>query len=101
MPFCESEDCMLSGVSKAAAIHLGVYLAKACAPKIVVNSISPGLLDTEWSKGFTSEQFRMVEDSSALGKLADLEDCAKLAEELLLTRSITGQNIEVSAGFRL
>ena len=35
-------------VTKAAAIHLSKALAVICSPSIRVNSVSPGLLMTEW-----------------------------------------------------
>jgi NAD(P)-dependent dehydrogenase (short-subunit alcohol dehydrogenase family) len=35
-------------VTKAAAIHLSKSLAVICSPKIRVNSVSPGLLLTDW-----------------------------------------------------
>jgi len=89
---------MAYAVSTAAGIHLAASLAKACAPHITVNCISPGLLDTEWSKGFQQEHLEKIKKASALGRIPSLDDCADTAVMLLQSRSITGQNIEVSAG---
>ncbi|CAD6583791.1 MAG: hypothetical protein CYPHOPRED_002494 [Cyphobasidiales sp. Tagirdzhanova-0007] len=96
-----SGSSMAYAVSKAAAIHLAKSMAKACAPNITVNSVSPGVLATDWSKGFTEEQLSRNISANALGRLAELEDCAETVLTLLKGRSITGQNIEISAGFQM
>lgn len=77
-------------------------LAKACSSdKITVNSISPGVLKTDWSKSFSDKQLKDTISANSLGRLAELDDCAETIALLLNSKSITGKNIEVSAGYRL
>ena len=64
-------------VSKSATIHLAKSLAKACAPAMRVNSVSAGVMMTEWSKGFPEEQIKSTIEANALQKLAEVDDVAK------------------------
>ena len=43
-------------VTKAATVHLSKSLAVIAAPKIRVNTVSPGLLLTEWGMKFPEEK---------------------------------------------
>jgi NAD(P)-dependent dehydrogenase (short-subunit alcohol dehydrogenase family) len=43
-------------VTKAASIHLTKCLANICAPKIRFNSVSPGLMLTEWGLKFSEQK---------------------------------------------
>ena len=88
-------------MSKSAAIHLTASLAKACKPEIAVNCVYPGVLKTDWSKSFSEKQLSDTISANALGRLAELDDCAETIVMLLSTNSITGKNIEISAGYRL
>src|SRR6202022_4462738 len=45
-------------VTKAAAIHTSKCLAKALAPKIRVNTISPSMIKTEWSARFGEDKIK-------------------------------------------
>ncbi|KAK9893257.1 short chain dehydrogenase [Cystobasidium minutum MCA 4210] len=96
-----SGSSMAYAVSKAGAIHLTKSLAKACKPEITVNCVSPGVLKTDWSKSFSEAQLADTISANALGRLAELDDCAETILMLLQTKSVTGQNIEISAGYRL
>lgn len=87
-----------SAVSKAAGIHIAASLAKACAPEITVNSIAPGLLRTDWTKGVSEDRMEAAAKSTALGRLATAEDCAGVIIALLQNKGMTGQCIEISAG---
>lgn len=61
-------------VTKAAAIHLSKALAVICAPnKIRVNSVSPGLLLTEWGLAFGEEKIKKATDATKLKRLATVE----------------------------
>ena len=71
-------------------MHLTLCLAKACAPNIIVNSIAPGLLETDWATvAFSAERLEELKSMAALKRHPTLEDCAELACTLLTTRSIT------------
>lgn len=60
-------------VTKAAAIHLTKALAVICAPKIRFNSISPGLLLTEWGLKFGPEKIAAATEATKLKRLATVE----------------------------
>lgn len=88
-------------VSKAAAIHLTRCLALVCGPKVRCNSVSPGLLMTEWGQRFSESQIQSAVDKTTLGKLATIEDVADQVKTLALSRSMTGQNIVVDGGIAI
>jgi NAD(P)-dependent dehydrogenase (short-subunit alcohol dehydrogenase family) len=85
-------------VTKAAQIHLAKSLAVILAPKIRVNSISPGLLLTEWGLKFPESKRNAAINNTKLKRLATVEDVADQVRVLALSRSITGQNICIDGG---
>ncbi|KAK5711643.1 hypothetical protein LTR17_018278 [Elasticomyces elasticus] len=85
-------------VTKAAAIHLSKALAVICSPKIRVNSVSPGLLLTDWGLSFGEEKIEKATQATKLKRLATVEDVADQVRVLATTRSITGQNLVVDSG---
>jgi len=60
-------------VTKAAAIHLSKALAVICSPKIRVNSVSPGLLLTEWGMKFGPKKIEAATQATKLKRLATVE----------------------------
>lgn len=61
-------------VTKAAQIHLVKGLAVICGNKGVrVNSVSPGLLMTDWGKQFEEEKIQKAVEGTKLGRLAEVE----------------------------
>lgn len=60
-------------VTKSALIHLSKSLATICAPHIRVNSVSPGLLLTEWGMKFPEEKREAAREASKLKRLATIE----------------------------
>ena len=62
-------------VTKAAAIHLSRALAVIAGPNIRVNSISPGLLLTEWGMKFPEERREAARNATKLKRLATVEVC--------------------------
>lgn len=60
-------------VTKAAAIHLSKALATICSPKIRVNSVSPGLLLTDWGLSFGPEKIEKATKATKLQRLATVE----------------------------
>jgi len=86
-------------VTKAAQIHLAKGLAVICGESgIRVNSISPGLLLTEWGLKFGEEKIKKATDATKLKRLAQVEDVALQVRALALSGSITGQNVVVDCG---
>ncbi|CAK7566507.1 MAG: hypothetical protein SEPTF4163_004454 [Sporothrix epigloea] len=90
-------------VSKAAAIHLTRCLALVCGKKsgIRCNSVSPGLLMTEWGQRFSDDQIQEAVGKTVLGRVATVEDVAEQVKSLALSTSITGQNIVIDGGIAL
>jgi len=60
-------------VTKAAQIHLMKALAIIAAPHIRVNSISPGILLTDWGKRFPQSKIDAAVEKTKLNRLADVD----------------------------
>jgi len=89
-------------VTKAAQIHLAKSLAVICAPTgIRVNSVSPGLMLTEWGLMFGEEKIKAATESTRLGMLPTVKDVAAHVKTLALSQSTTGQNIVIDSGTSL
>ena len=97
-----SGSSMPYAVTKSAQIHLAKCLAVICGSSgIRVNSVSPGLLLTEWGQKFGEEKIKKNIGMTKLGRLAEVDDVAAQVRTLAESRSITGQNIVVDAGTSL
>lgn len=88
-------------VTKAAQIHLAKSLAVILAPKIRVNSVSPGLMLTEWGMKFPESKREAAKNNTKLKRLATVEDVADQIRTLALSRSATGQNLSIDGGSSL
>ncbi|KAF2088656.1 NAD(P)-binding protein [Saccharata proteae CBS 121410] len=88
-------------VTKAAQIHLAKSLAVICAPKIRVNSVSPGMLLTEWGLKFPASKREATIAKTQLQRLASVEDVALNVRTLVLSQSQTGQNVVLDCGSSL
>ncbi|KAK3724420.1 hypothetical protein LTR37_001044 [Vermiconidia calcicola] len=93
-----SGSSLAYSVTKAAQIHLSKALAQICAPKIRCNTVSPGLIMTEWGLRFSEEKINATRNNSKLKRLATVEDCADAVRMLATNKSMTGQNIVVESG---
>ncbi|KAF4766751.1 hypothetical protein N7455_005715 [Penicillium solitum] len=96
-----SGSSLAYAVTKAALIHLVRSLAVIAGPKIRVNSVAPGVLMTDWGQGFPAEKIKAVEEKNVLKRLATPEDVAEHVKFLSMSRSITGMNAVIDAGFSL
>jgi len=85
-------------VTKAAQIHLAKGLAVILAPRIRVNSVSPGMMLTEWGLKFPESKRQKAIDNTKLKRLATVEDVADQIRTLVLSRSVTGQNLCIDGG---
>ncbi len=65
-----------------------------------VNSVAPGFVDTDMTRGLNAEQRQQIERRSALRRLPDIDDVACAVEFLLGdgAKSITGTVLTVDAG---
>jgi NAD(P)-dependent dehydrogenase (short-subunit alcohol dehydrogenase family) len=94
--------------SKGAMVTMTLSLARALAPKIRVNAVCPGFIDTPWySKGMTEEEIdkrrQQIADRAPLKVASSAEDVAAATVFLASTaaRRITGETLLVDAGMHL
>ncbi|RMZ79598.1 hypothetical protein DV737_g3297, partial [Chaetothyriales sp. CBS 132003] len=88
-------------VTKAAEIHLTKGLATICGKSVRCNSVSPGLMMTEWGSQFPPEKIEGSKQKSLLKDLANVDDVAQQVKTLVLSKSITGQNIVMDCGIAI
>jgi 3-oxoacyl-[acyl-carrier protein] reductase len=92
--------------TKAAVDAISVVLSKELGPKkIRVNSLNPGMVETEGlhSVGFAESEFRrMVEAQTPLGRIAQPEDIARAAVFFASDDAgwVTGQTLILAGGQR-
>ena len=93
------------GASKAAIEALVRYLAVEFAPKIRVNAVSPGVVDTDALKHFPmrEEMLEHAEVSTPAGRLVTPEDVAGVVGFLTSPEAgmITGQTVVIDGGASL
>jgi len=86
-------------VAKAGLAHLTRCLAVALGPEILVNGVSPGMMEgTYMSQTLTPEQIEAFRAQVPLKRTPDLDDIAAQVVAFARTDSTTGQNIAVDAG---
>ena len=82
------------GTSKAGVVALARNCSEAFAPQIRINSIAPGLIDTEMpANSLTPEMRKRMIDATPLARIGEAHEMAELALFLLSERSsyTTGQ----------
>ena len=84
-------------VTKAAVHGMTKSLARALAPKIRVNCVAPGAVDTRWWKG-NEEKMRVIAGNLPLKRISTAEDVAQVIELLLTAVSMTGQIVLAENG---
>jgi 3-oxoacyl-[acyl-carrier protein] reductase len=91
--------------TKGAVDSITKSLAKELGPKkIRVNSINPGLIETEGTHAtglIEGDLYKKVEAETVLGRIGQPDDIAKVAIFLASDDSgwITGQTLQVSGGY--
>ncbi|KAF1979941.1 oxidoreductase ucpA [Bimuria novae-zelandiae CBS 107.79] len=93
-----SGSSLAYSVTKAAQIHLAKGLAVILAPRVRVNSVSPGMMLTEWGMKFPQAKREKAVENTKLKRLATIEDVAEQIRTLALSRSVTGQNLCIDGG---
>lgn len=73
-------------------------LAKACAPEVRVNAVAAGVMETEWSQGFSPAKFEQAKKKAALNKISDVEDVAKTYVDLIENGSMTVSSLAGARG---
>lgn len=89
-------------VAKAGVDAMTKSLAKELGPSnIRVNSIAPGIIDTDMNKYLTDKEIVEIEDEIPLGKIGKVEDIAKCVKWLSEDNYTTGQIISVNGGWNI
>jgi 3-oxoacyl-[acyl-carrier protein] reductase len=83
--------------SKAAMISLTKSLAISQAPRIRVNAVAPGVVNTRWVKGW-DEFVRVNREATPLKRVAEPEDIANAILSLVTNEYVTGQVMVVDGG---
>lgn len=97
-----SGSALAYSVSKHGAIALARGLALHQGPKCRINTVAPGLIETDWStQQFGQERIDYIKSITPLEKNATLSDCADVFAMLAVNSSITGQTIVMDGGFSL
>ncbi len=89
------------GASKGAVMTMTRGLAKELGPDIRVNSVCPGMIDTDFHNTFTKPEVRThVANITPLKREGTSQDVADLVRYLASDRSafITGANIDINGG---
>lgn len=87
-------------VAKAGVDAMTKSLAKELGPSnIRVNSIAPGIIDTDMNKYLTDKEIVEIEEEIPLGKIGKVEDIAKCVKWLIEDEYTTGQVISINGGW--
>jgi ketoreductase RED2 len=84
--------------SKAALNHLTVLLAKVLGPKVRVNAVAPGLVDTPWTADWEDSR-RAVQAVAPMRRSGIPQDVADAVLYLAGATYVTGEVIAVDGGF--
>jgi len=88
--------------SKAAIDGLTKALAKEMGPSnIRVNSIAPGIIETEMNKDLNGEELEEITNQIPLGRIGKPEEIAKSIKWLIEDEYVTGQVISVDGGWNI
>ncbi|CAK7232000.1 hypothetical protein SCUCBS95973_008113 [Sporothrix curviconia] len=98
---CGMGSSLAYSAAKAAQIHMVKGLAAMVAPRIRVNSVSPGLLETEWAERFSAQQKAELLNKTKLKRFVTVVDVAEQVLALSRNRGMTGVNVVMDAGMFL
>ena len=95
---CES----IYSISKAGIDAMTKSLAKELGPSnIRVNSIAPGLIDTDMNKEYSKDDINNIKQDIPLQKIGQPEDIAKCVKWLVEDEFTTGQVIALDGGWQI
>lgn len=87
-------------VTKAGIDGMTKALAKELGPSnIRINSIAPGIINTEMNKNFSEDELKEIKEKIPLGKMGKTEDIAKCVIWLIEDNYTTGQIISPNGGW--
>ncbi len=95
---CES----VYSASKSALLGFTKALAKELGYSgIRVNTISPGVIDTQMNAHFSAEDIRAIREEIPMGRIGSVEDVVKAVLFLDENEYVTGVDIPVNGGFSI
>lgn len=87
-------------ISKAGMDGMTKSLAKELGPSnIRVNSIAPGIIDTDINNGLTDKEKEDIKEEIPLGKIGKTTEIAKCVKWLIEDEYTTGQIISINGGW--
>lgn len=87
-------------VTKAGIDGMTKALAKELGPSnIRVNSIAPGIINTQMNKNLTKQDIENIKEEIPLSKIGNTEDIAKCVEWIIEDTYTTGQIISINGGW--
>ena len=87
-------------VSKAGIDAMTKSLAKEMGPSnIRINSIAPGIIDTEMNRNLSEEEINNIKEEIPLEKIGKAKDIEKCVEWLIEDEYTTGQVISINGGW--
>ena len=87
-------------VAKAGVDGMTKSLAKELGPSnIRVNSIAPGIIDTEMNSCYSSEEIEAIKEEIPLERIGKKTDISKCVEWLIDDEYTTGQVISINGGW--
>ena len=88
--------------SKAAIDGMTKALAKELGPSnIRVNSIAPGIIETDMNKDLTTEDLKEIIKAIPLGKIGKPEEVVKSVKWLIEDEYVTGQIVSINGGWNI
>ena len=89
-------------VAKAGVDAMTKSLAKELGPSnIRVNSIAPGIIDTDMNKYLTEEELEQIKEEIPLGKIGKPIEIAKCVKWMIEDEYTTGQIISINGGWNV
>ena len=89
-------------VSKAGIDAMTKSLAKEMGPSnIRINSIAPGIINTEMKKNLSEEEINNIKEEIPLEKIGKAQDIEKCVEWLIEDEYTTGQVISINGGWEI
>ena len=89
-------------VAKAGVDAMTKSLAKELGPSnIRVNSIAPGIIDTDMNKYLSEQELEQIKEEIPLGKIGNTVSIAKCAKWLIEDDYTTGQIIAINGGWSI
>ena len=87
-------------VAKAGVDAMTKALAKELGPSgIRINSIAPGIIDTDMNRYLTDKEIVEIEEEIPLGKIGKVQDISKCVKWLIEDEYTTGQVISINGGW--